>query len=184
MPPRPRRFAARPVRRSARRSIWAEFDAVINMTANSQWITLDLLQTYKAATGSTIAKATVLRTHWTLAVIGGSAAGDRIWTGLRVYDLDDISGAVTTVPQIPNPKDNPYVNWAWMSRHSIDANGNIHPGGSPGMPNTGLGIDVDLKSRRRLDNVQETWGFVLHQDTVATVAKTYHLFARTLIALA
>jgi hypothetical protein len=181
MPPRPRR-TFRSGRSSRRRVIWAEFDAIINMTANNQWITLDMLQTYKAATGATAAKITIMRTHFSLTPVGALAAGDRFWTGARVYDLNDITGATTTSAMVSNPHDNPYDNWAWMSRHSVDAIGGVHPGGSPGMP-TMSGVDVDLRSRRRLDNLQETWGFVLYQDTVGTVAKTYHLFARTLLAL-
>jgi len=182
MPPRPRRFSAPRRSTPRRRVIWAEFDAVINMTANAQWITLDMLQTFKASIGSEVTKATVVRTHFSLVPLA-FVAGDRFWTGIKVYDLDDITSATTTSAFVPNPHDNPYVDWAWMSRHTGDAVGGLHPGGSPGMPNNG-GVDVDLKSRRRLNNVQETWGFCLYQDNVTTIAKSYHLFARSLLALA
>jgi len=181
MPPRPRRASNR-MGSPRRRVIWAEFDAVINMTANAQWITLDLLQTYKASVGASLPKATVMRTHWTL-VPAASASLDRIWTGLKVYDLDDITSAVTTSAFVPNPHDNPYVDWAWMSRHTADNQLSWNPAGSLGMSN-GAGINVDLRSKRKLDNVQQTWGFCLYQDNVTTVAKAYHLFARTLLALA
>jgi len=153
------------------------------MTANNQWITLDLLQTFKAATGSDVAKATVMRTHGYVAPTVAASA-DRYWIGLKVYDVDDITAVTTTSPFIPNPHDNPYVDWAVMSRVSIDGFSWSHPS-SLGMVGSGggVGVDIDLRSKRKLENVQQTWGLCLYQDTVGTVAKTYHVFFRTLIAL-
>jgi len=185
MPPRPRRSfrTSRPPRRGL---IWAEFDAVATFTANSQWFNLDLLQTYKAATGSTIAKATVIRTHGYVSHTGGAAtAGDRIWTGFRVSDLDDVAVAPTTVVQIPNPRDNPYVSWRFMSRHTVDGASWLTPGqiGEGAGSNSQASIVYDVKSKARLMNVQETWAFTLLQDNVATVASTFHVFFRTLLAL-
>jgi len=165
-----------------RRLIWAEFDALANMTANNQWITLDLLQTFKAATGSDVAKATIMRTHGYV-MPTAVATADRYWVGLAKYNSDDITSAVTTNAFVPNPHDNPYIDWAFMSRISVDAFGWSHPSSVGVGFGGGSGFDIDLRSRRKLENVQETWGLCLYQDTVGTVAKTYHVFFRTLLAL-
>ena len=186
MPPRQRRMARTNPRSTRRRLIWAEFDAVATFTANSQWFNLDLLQTFKAATGSDVAKATVMRTHGYIAKTAGAVtAGDRIWTGFRVSDLDDIAAAPTNVVQIPNPRDNPYVAWRFMTRHSVEMLGSLIPsnvGVGPVASDT-IGCYFDLKSKAILPNVQETWAFTLLQDNVTTVASSYHVFFRTLLAL-
>jgi len=177
-----RRSSGRP----RRRVIWAEYDAVTTFTANSQWFSLDILQNFKAAVGSTVAKATVLRTHGYVAKTAGtSVGGDRIWSGLKVADLDDTSGAVTNLATIPNPRDNPYVDWAYMSRHTTENDLlNLIPNSIGGIyGSSGQGIVIDSKSKRKLENVQDTWAFVLMQDNVGTVASTYHVFFRTLLAL-
>jgi len=187
MPPRPRRFSSRTPRMARRRVIWTEFDAVATFTANSTWFNLDLLQTFKAATGSDVAKASIVRTHGYVSHITGAAtAGDRIWTGFRVSDLDDVAVAPTAVVQIPNPRDNPYVAWRFMSRHSVDGASWLTPGqiGPGAGSNSQASIVYDLKSRAKLDNVQETWTFTLLQDNVAAPASSYHIFFRTLLALA
>jgi hypothetical protein len=187
MPPAHRR-ALHSVRGSARRRlIWAEFDAVATFTANGQWFNLDLLQTFKAATGADVAKVTVMRTRGYIAHTAGvAAAGDRIWTGLRVSDLDDVAVAPTTVVQIPNPRDNPYVAWRYFSRHSVDGASFMTPGqvGLEAGANSQASVTFDIKSRAKLANVQETWAFTLLQDNVTNVASSYHVFFRTLLALA
>jgi hypothetical protein len=158
---------------------------VISFTANSQWFSLDTLQTYKAQVGNTLAKATVMRTHAYLqnSTTAGTA-GDRIWTGFRIADVDDTSGAVSVSPNIANPRDNPYVDWAFMSRHSRDAALNFRPsyiGGTAGEP--GAGVTYDLRSKRKMENLSDTWAMVITQDNVTTVAQSYHVFVRTLLAL-
>jgi hypothetical protein len=185
MPPRSRRSFSSSHRGPARRRvIWAQYNATFTFTANSQWFSVDLLQTYKAAVGNSMAKATVMRTHASLVEVTGMTVADRIWTGFRVADVSDTSGSVTTLPTISNPRDDPYVDWAFMSRHSLDNLGDLHPsyiGGTAG--ESGQCVTYDLKSKRKLENLTDTWSFVLMQDTVTTVASTYHFFARTLLAL-
>jgi hypothetical protein len=74
------------------------------------------------------------------------------------------------------------VNWALAAKITTDGAG-FSMGGSPGLFGT-EGVMWDLKAKRRLDNIQETWGLCIKQDTVTTVAKTYDYFARTLLQLA
>jgi len=174
------------IRSPRRRLIWTEYDAVITFTANSQWFSLDTLQTYKAQVGNTLAKATVMRTHAALVHTAGAGnAGDRMWTGFRVADVDDTSGTVFTSANVANPRDNPYVDWAFMSRHSTDVLGVYSPSGIGGMaPGTpSAAVNYDLRSKRKLENLSDTWAFVVTQDNVTTVATTWHVFVRTLLAL-
>jgi hypothetical protein len=179
-------MARRGVRSPRRRLIWTEYDAVLAFTAASQWFSLDTLQTYKAAVGSTVAKATIMRTHAAVvSVTGTGSPADRLWTGFRVADVDDTAGTVfAATPTVANPRDNPYVDWAFMSRHSRDGALNFRPsyiGGTAGEP--GGGITYDLRSKRKLENLTDTWALVVLQDTATTVAQTYHVFVRTLLAL-
>ena len=162
-------------RSNRRRLVWAQFQGAVPMTANAQWYTLDLLQTYKASVGASAAGVTIARTH--LKVVPRSpAAGDRWWIGVKVYDLDDITAAVTTNALVPNPKDNPYLTWAWNEQLIADQNeANVMPGYA--------GRILDIKAKRSLHQVQEAWGLCIYQDTVGTVAKTYDVFARTLLMM-
>lgn len=166
--------------------IWAEFDAVATQTATPQVISLDLLQTYKATVGSTVAKCTVLRTHGYISVISGAAAGGRIWTGLSVFDVNDVTSVFgAPAAAIANPRDNPYARWAYFSRHSIDQNLDMSPNTvGTGVGDSGsLGITFDLKMKRRLDNLTETWALSLLGDTGMAATSSYHIFFRTLLAL-
>ena len=184
MPPR-RRYPSRPRGGLARRRlVWAEFDAVASFTANGQWFCLDLLQAYKAVVGSTISKCTVARTHGYVAhTTGAAAAGDRVWSGFRVADVNDTSGTLTTAATVANPRDNPYVDWAFASRHSVDGAAFLTPGqiGQGAGGNSQSSIVYDLKSRRKLENLTDTWAFVLMQDNVTTVASTWHVYFKTLL---
>jgi len=145
------------------------------MTANAQWATIDLLQTYKAAVGAEAVGTTIMRCHLTV-VPRALAAADMFWVGLHVYDLGDITGAVTVSANIANPKDNPYVDWMYARRFIADSQeSNVISGRS--------GLDLDLRSKRKLHQVQEAFGLCIYQESVGTVAKTYDIFARTLLAL-
>ena len=71
-----------------------------------------------------------------------------------------------------------------MTRHTFDNGLDLIPGSIPNTGSSNLaGCVYDLKSKAILNNVQETWAFTLMQDNVTTVASTYHVFFRTLIAL-
>lgn len=146
------------------------------MTANNQWFTVDLLQEYKAATGASSAGITIMRTHLFINPRSPSI-GDTWWLGIKVDDLDQITGP-TTNALVVNPHDNPYTRWAFSRKFINDSNLNTGFG-----PSAWNGCNLDLRAKRRMEEVQEVYMAVLYQDTVTTVAKSYDLFARTLIAL-
>jgi hypothetical protein len=116
-----------------------------------------------------------MRTHLTV-YPHSLAANDSWWIGLSVGDLDDITGAVSVSPLIANPRDNPYVDWMLSRKFIADQDESFS---TPGYG----GAILDVRSKRRMHQVQQAYTLTVMQDTVTTVAKAYDIFARTLIAL-
>jgi len=174
MPPRPRR-APSTRRSAARRLVWAQLQTTLPFAALG-FGAVDLLQTYKAATGASVAGVTVMRTHLVIAP-RTVAAADRTYIGIRVMDLDDIV-APPAIAASSNPRDNPYVDWA-LSRMLV-ADVNLTMGASPS--GSYSGAIVDLRAKRRMHQVQQTWGLSIVTDSGAA-ARTFDIFARTLLAL-
>jgi len=135
-----------------------------------------LLQEYKAATGASSVGITIMRTHfWVLP--HAPAAGDTFWVGQHIGDLNDVT-ANTTNAFVANPHDDPYIDWMFAQKYEFDVNLRI-----PIQHTSFAGAMVDLRSKRRMEEVQDALILVVYQDTVGTVAKTYDVFSRTLIAL-
>lgn len=177
MPGRYRRAPMRSRRSTRRRLNWAEEHGNVAMTANSQWVALDLLAGYRAQTGATTAGLTILRTHiWVLP--HAPAAGDTWWAALSIQDIDDVTGTPTTNAFVPNPSSQPYTDWMYFSRFEFDVNLRL-----PVADTDFAGLVLDSKSKRRCHDLQQTYALTILQETVGTVAKTYDFSARTLIAL-
>jgi hypothetical protein len=115
----------------------------------------------------------------------GLAAGARFWLGFSVMDLNDITN-VMGAPNaaIANPRDNPYARWAHFSRHSVGQDGSVCPSGIGISQFTPSGVTFDLRSKRTLPNLTETWGVSILNDTGMAATSSFHLFTRTLLALA
>jgi len=119
-----------------------------------------------------------MRTHgWVMP--HGQAAGDLWWLGLRIGDLDEVTGAATNNALVPNPRDNPGIDWMLDVRMDTDATGFV----GPLSHSSWVGQPFDLKSKRRMHQVQQVYELVVYQEAVTTVAKNYDWFARTLLAL-
>jgi hypothetical protein len=179
MPPRPRRTSRTRSGGARRRLVWAQYQTSQAFTANAQWATLDLLSTYKAATGASAAGVTIMRTHLVVCPRAVQAA-DSIYIGLAIYDLDDITAATTVNALVPNPHDNPYIDWMYSRRLVADTN--VTMAGASGSGSY-AGLHLDLRAKRRMHQVQMAYGLCIYQDAVGTVAKTYDIFARTLLAM-
>jgi len=176
MSPYRRRSSRRTSRGQRRKLIWAQRTASQAFTANAQWTNFDLLQEYKAATGASSAGITIMRTHlWVLP--HAPAAGDTFWVALHIADINDVT-ANTTNAFVANPHDDPYIDWMFASKYEYDVNLRI-----PVMHTDFAGLVLDLRSKRRMEQVQSAYTLTVYQDTVGTVAKTYDIFSRTLIAL-
>jgi len=180
MPPRPRRMASRMSSRSARRRlIWAQFAGQLVMSANAQNFAQDLLQNFKATAGETLEGVTIMRTHLVVCP-RALAAGDRWWVGLRIADQGDLTNAVTVSALQADPQTQPYVDWMYARQLIEDTN--VTAAGASGSGSYG-GLVLDLKSKRRMHQLQQSYGLIIRQDAVATIAKTYDVFARILLAL-
>ncbi len=156
--------------------MWAQRTASQAFTANAQWTNFDLLQEYKAATGASSVGVTVIRTHlWILP--HAPAAGDTFWIGLHIGDLNDAT-TNTTNAFVANPHDDPYIDWMFAKKYEFDVNLRV-----PENNTDFAGGLLDIRSKRRMEEVQSAYLLTVYQDTVGTVAKTYDIFARTLIAL-
>jgi hypothetical protein len=176
MPIRSRRPAFRRRGSSRRRMNWAESHGVMSFTANGQWGVQDLLSGYRATTGATTAGLTILRTHiWVLP--HAPTAGDLFWVATSIVDTDEIVAPQTNA-LVPSPANVPYADWAFFQRYEFDVNLRL-----PVMNTDYAGVVLDLKSRRRCHDLQQTYALTIHQETVGTVAKAYDWSARTLIAL-
>lgn len=176
MPYSRRRAPMRRSRGTRRRMNWVESHGNVVFAANNNWTTVDLFAPYRAITGATTAGLTILRTHlWVLP--HAPAAGDLFWVGLSVLDTDDIVAPGANA-QVPNPRDNPYVDWAFFQRYEFDVNLRV-----PSSNTDFAGAYLDLKSRRRCHDLQQTWTLTVLQETVGTAAKTYDFASRTLVAL-
>ena len=164
--------------RSRRKLVWAQRTGTANAAANSQYLNVDLLSEYKAATGASSIGITIMRTHfWVLP--HAPTAGDSFWVGTRVADLADVSAAFAAANAlVANPRDNPYVDWSFAQKYVYDVNLRV-----PVMNTDFAGSVIDLRPKRRMEEVQEAYVLTIVQDTVTTVAKQYEWHARTLLAL-
>ena len=178
MPSRRRRTPSRSGRGTRRKLVWAQRSVSVAATANNQYLNVDLLSEYKGATGASSIGITIMRTHlWVLP--HAPTAGDSIWLGLRIADLADVSAAfAASNALVSNPRDNAYVDWMFDQRYVYDVNLRV-----PTMHTDFAGAMVDLRAKRRMEEVQEAYVLTVVQDSVTTVAKTYDGFARTLLAL-
>jgi hypothetical protein len=119
-----------------------------------------------------------MRTHLTV-VYQAPVAADSFYVGLRVDDLAQVVAVPAAVAATnPNPRDNPYVDWMYADHLIADNNGQFGKSIS-----SYQGLILDLRAKRRMEEVQEAYLITLVQDTVGTTAKNAQVFARTLLAL-
>jgi hypothetical protein len=178
MPVRHRRTRAGSSRGARRKLVWAQFSATVTYTAVNQYVSLDLLQTYKAAVGASSAGITIMRTHLTVSQTTAPTPGQSQWLGLRVDDLAQVVNVPAAVAATnPNPRDNPYVDWMLSDQVVYDNEGQPGRAQSPFQ-----GWVIDLRAKRRMEEVQEAYLLTLVNDT-GVAASSLHVFSRVLIAL-
>jgi hypothetical protein len=161
-----------------RELIWATITEQVTFSANGTYVNLDLLTGYKGIQGADTAGVTIMRCLG-FVVPQSPANGDSWYLGFRVGDLKQTTAAPAAVSALnPNPRDDPYTNWRFLARAEHDSAFNLGYGSS-----TYQGIHFDIKSKSRMHLVQQAWFASIVQDSVGTPAKTYTVFARTLLAL-
>lgn len=175
MPVRRRRSFRRGGSSRRRKLVWAQRVVSAAFTANNSWQNIDLLQDYKALAGSSSVGVTIMRTHLLIVPTVAPTGSDIIGIGLHVDDLDQVTGAPTTNVMVANVRDNPGIDWAWNTEYIADAAGFLTPAYG--------GIRLDVRSKRRLEEVQQAWLLNILQASVAAPAVAYNIYARTLLAL-
>ena len=134
--------------------------------------TINLLDSYVTAGGST-AGITTGRTLIHLAVTAGTqTAGDRLNVGLIRGQNTDVG---LNIAGAPDPANAFFEDWAWLEQYD-----NSISGGGPLYGKWGSNvISIDVRARRKLPELQMSWNLVLHSSVIAT----WQLFARTLVLL-
>jgi len=167
-----RRRGARSLGRNARRTTWATHQSTEVFAAANDLHTVDLLDSYKTATG-TIAGITVGRTIIHMAITAGTqTAGDRLNIGLIRGQDSDLG---TNVAGAPSPSAKFFADWAWLEQYdnSVSSGGPLYGKWGSNV------ISIDVRAKRKLPDLQMSWNLALHSSVIAT----WQLFTRTLILL-
>jgi len=130
-----------------------------------------------AAAGGTLAGITILRTHFRLTMTTASTAADRFYLGI-IRGQNEDSGA--DIAGAPRPSVDFYEDWAFWSCYTSATLSGAGPTWGVFANNV---LNLDLKARRKLPELQMTWNYVV-QAVVATVSPAlFRVSGRVLIAL-
>jgi len=171
MPPRTRRSFAGRSQSRRRKLVWATsytFDAVLNNTNVNQ----DLLANLRVA-GSSVLGATVMRTHLRFALQWPALTNtfQGLAVGLCVQSLTQV--AADTVDLFQDE------DWALRDTFLPGTGQNSL---SPVTPIT-EGFVVDLRSKRKVQELNQTWCLAMSLQNSATNTVPVSCYARTLVAL-
>jgi len=167
-----RQFARRTSGVAPRRTTWATHQSTETFAAANDLHTINLLDTYLTA-GGTIAGITIARTVIHLGITSATVtAGDRLSVGLLRGQNTDVG---TNIASAPSPSAQLFEDWAWLEQYDATTSG-----GGPLYGKWGSNvISLDVRSKRKLPELQMTWNLALK----SSVTATWQLFARTLIYL-
>jgi len=135
---------------------------------------VDLLTSLKVA-GASVLGSTVMRSHLYLA-LNGVTAGDDIYTGVFVGVSDQVGTfTAATGAAVPNPLSMPTIDWMWWAHHFA-----LPTYGGEAANNT---IPYDIKSKRKLEELEQSVIFSVLDHSVTTQPVVANLNGRVLIAL-
>ena len=158
--------SSRPVRRSRRRTTWSGFEQDITLAAAGATC-IDFLGDLNVA-GSSFVGLTTMRTFMRIDVQNWAAVGDNITGGLLLGRANDIgtstSGLTAAITDL---------SWAWHER--------LMPRADGAAVRVADVYDYDVKARRRLKDSAERYVICFLNGSAAS--KTFHVSARTLVAL-
>jgi hypothetical protein len=172
----PRRAHRRQVFSSVRRrTAWATFGLDFVLDSPGTFITADMLGDFKSDLGVTQG-CTVARTHMRVSVATAPEAEDSFYLGMIVEPHTnlgvDIAGA-------PDPQTSPYVDWMWWD-HRVASAGSTLVGTFEGDSNN---WSYDIKSKRKIEQVQEVLALVVINDVTSGTTMTVHCTGRVLLML-
>lgn len=158
-----------------RKLVWATYDQDSSIAANLNWINVDLLAEYKGLVGASTAGITIMRSHIAFWPTSAVTNGDGIYLGLKVDDLNQVTPAATSDAMVTNPFDDSFEDWMLVRKF------NAHPSYSFTAANNNILLDV--KSKRKMEEVQQALIFSVYSQDVNTLPFTFDIHARILLAL-
>jgi len=156
-----------------RRTTWATVSSTISIPAANGFNTIDLLGLFKAD-GGTQQAVTIARTH--LRVIPTSASwalGNNFHVGIIKGQSSDVGAGVVGAP---TPAANPYADWVIWDYHFFDNALGLNQ-------YTGAQLEYDLKSMRRLEELQMNYNLVIDVPAAATFPAVFQVTGRILLML-
>jgi len=151
MPVRRRHPITRSVER--RRTTWARQVGTLSNAAVGTYDTVDLLSSFKTAGGTTFG-CTVARIHLRLACITNVTAADEFAVGIIKGQDTDVG---VTIAGAPEPIAHPYEDWLYWSVFFGSA---ATTGGAQLFYGGGNNIEIDIKAKRKLEDLQENLNLV------------------------
>jgi len=172
----PSNFRRSPARmgRTRRRTTWATVNSTFSIAAANDYVIDDLLASYDSASGSVMVGITVLRSHLLVTAQTQSNATSNFTLGIIRGQMTDVGSNIAGAPA---PNSDLYEDWALWSRYFTDFNGNFNPLGTA---NT---VHIDLKAKRRLEELDQRWNMVIQSASWASFPAVFQVTGRVLIGL-
>ena len=172
----PRRVTRHSNRGSNRRKlVWSTVDTGLTVPLATGFQNLDLLTDLKVG-GASVLGSTIMRVHLVFSPSSAVTANDGIYVGLGVFQQDDVGTfTAATGANVVNANAQREVDWM-MWEHRVATP-------TYGYESANNHIVWDVKSRRRLEELQQTLVFSYAPQGVATVPATGLLTGRVLVAL-
>jgi len=162
-----RHHTSRPVRPQRRKLIWADSSGFVTPVGNNPGTNFDILANFRGNSGVTQG-CTIIRTHLTLNTrIAAAAYTDAVDVALAVDTLQATSVTLNTT--------HAYADWMIFKRLYAGAGGIVEGG------TTQAFYEIDLKAKRKLDEVGQTLWLCLLQNSVNAWSVAWH--SRVLLAL-
>ena len=159
--------AVGPARRPRRKLVWATQTVTSTSLTAGNVAATDLLQALEAA-GSSKLGVTIMRTHLDLSItMGAPTANAGFIVGLRIADPGEITTPVA-------PDSTPEADWMLYRQ--------FYPTFSGATIDTARVVQVDIKSRRKCEELNQSYAFFLKNAGGGT-GGSFALTCRTLVAL-
>jgi len=163
-----------------RKLVWSDATGALSFAPADNSV-FDLLAPLRVA-GASVLGATVMRTHVRMFNTGPAITrGDQLVWGLLVGESQDVG---LNIAGAPNANAEPMLDWAMHPREYATLG---YDGTALGAYDNGHGpnkLIYDVRSKRKVQEMNQSWHLVMTQVTVGTAGSAAWLFhTRTLLAL-
>ena len=155
-----------------RKTQWARFNFTLSHAAAATYIGTDLLTNFKTDGGVTQG-CTVARIHVRITVTSQTTAAGNVAWGIMKGQNTDVGASVVGSPQ---PIADPYEDWLWWEVDYADALASLEPGSANVLVR-------DIRSKRKIDRVQETLLLVTGPNAGITFPSTWAVSGSALLML-